>query len=270
MKVGRRRHSDGPVIAIVVVVVAILGGAGIAWFLQSRGGPEPVASPALPVAVEDSVVVQPDVPPLELPELAASDAFVRDVIGALSEHPRFAAWLINDDLIHRFVGVVVDLAGGRTPTERLAFMAPAGDFEVRETDAGLVIDPASYGRYDLLTGTFLSLDTEGSAILYHQLYPLFEEAFAELGIPNWTFAEAMSRATQNLLAAPATIGNLAVRPNRTVYEFVDPDLESRSAAEKQLIRMGPENARRFQDKLRDLMDAISVAASPPSSSEDPS
>jgi hypothetical protein len=56
------------------------------------------------------------------------------------------------------------------------------------------------------------------------------------------------------LAAPVKL----LRPG-VLYEFADPDLETRSAGEKILLRMGPENAARVKPKLweirRDLLAA---------------
>jgi hypothetical protein len=41
-----------------------------------------------------------------------------------------------------------------------------------------------------------------------------------------------------------------------LYEFADPALESRSAGQKALIRMGPANARRIKAKLREIRALI--------------
>jgi hypothetical protein len=45
-----------------------------------------------------------------------------------------------------------------------------------------------------------------------------------------------------------------------LYEFADPKLESRSAGQKALIRMGRDNATAVKDKLRELR---SVLIAPP-------
>ena len=41
-----------------------------------------------------------------------------------------------------------------------------------------------------------------------------------------------------------------------MYEYADPDLESRSAGQKLLIRMGPANARIIKAKLREFRAEI--------------
>ena len=45
-----------------------------------------------------------------------------------------------------------------------------------------------------------------------------------------------------------------------VYRWADPQLEHRTAAEKQLLRFGPENALRVQAKLGELARALELPA----------
>jgi hypothetical protein len=41
-----------------------------------------------------------------------------------------------------------------------------------------------------------------------------------------------------------------------VYSYAKPALENLSPAQKQLLRMGPDNVKRVQIKLRELRDAL--------------
>lgn len=50
-----------------------------------------------------------------------------------------------------------------------------------------------------------------------------------------------------------------MRP-KVLYEFADPDLETRSAGQKTMIRMGTENELRVKTKLRELRQEL-IAAS---------
>jgi hypothetical protein len=45
-----------------------------------------------------------------------------------------------------------------------------------------------------------------------------------------------------------------------VWAFADPELEALSAAEKHLLRMGPENARQVQEKLSELAELLGYPA----------
>jgi len=43
-------------------------------------------------------------------------------------------------------------------------------------------------------------------------------------------------------------------PSGIVYAFADPRLESMSAAQKNFLRMGPENVQTIQTKLREIAE----------------
>ncbi|CAN5718876.1 DUF3014 domain-containing protein [soil metagenome] len=253
----RRNPSGPPVVPVVLALVMLLLVGGAAWFWLRSGPDRPTdwapsdfdTAAAGPEAEPPPSFV--DAPPLDLPELEASDEFVRRLVSALSAHPRLAAWLATDALIQRFVGTVVDLAGGFHPAEHVPFLRPEASFAVRETGGRTVIAESSYARYDLHAAVVQSLDTEGSVRLFRQLRPLVDEAWAERGLPG-TFDDALELAFQNLLAVQVPAEPPEVVEVEGVWPFADPELESRRGAAKALLRMGPDNARRVQEKLRDV------------------
>jgi hypothetical protein len=65
-------------------------------------------------------------------------------------------------------------------------------------------------------------------------------------------------AISDLLMTPEIDAPQIVR-GRVLYEFADPDLETRSAGQKIMLRMGPDNARRVKARLweirRQLLEA---------------
>jgi hypothetical protein len=254
----RRRDPAGPPLVPLALVGAVTLLVGIAaWFLMRSGEPEPsdwAPSPfdtAGAPAEVDPTADRADVPPLDLPELEASDEFVRRLVSGLSSHPRLAAWLVTDDLIQRFVGTVVDLAGGFHPAEHVPFLRPDEPFTVETRGGRTVISDASYRRYDLLAAVVQSLDTEGTVRLFRQLRPLVDEAYAQRGLPG-DFDDALELAFRNMLAVEIPDGPLEVRAEEGLYLFRDAELEARRGAAKALLRMGPDNARRVQQKLRDV------------------
>ncbi len=257
---SRRRRSSNRPWAVVGIVALLALGAGAGWFwLQSGEDADPV--PADPPTAADPDPTFPDPvspPPEDLPELEASDEYVRGLAERLSTHPRIAGWLVTDALIQRFVVAVVNLAGGVSPAEHLDFMAPEEDFRVRESAGRLVVDPEGYRRYDVLAEAVASLDTEGTVELYQRLEPLIREAYQDLGISDTPFDEMLERAVGNLLAVPIPDEPPEVEPGEegVVYIFSDPALEGRTDAQKHLLRMGPDNARRVQAKVEELAQEI--------------
>jgi hypothetical protein len=236
----------------VVVAVAV-------WWFGFRGDPEvdvasapEVEAPATPSA---SDAVTP-LPPLDLPPLAESDAVVRRVVGALSSNPRWAEWLVTDELALRFVSSVVNVAAGMSPSSQVPFLAPEGDFAVVSSGEGTFIDPASYRRYDALVDAFVSFDTSAAVDLYRQLVPLFEEAHRSLGFPEGTFNEVFETALSRMIEVPVPNLPPAVELDVQTYLLVDASLEALSPAEKHVLRLGPENARRVRQRLVELREGL--------------
>ena len=170
--------------------------------------------------------------------------------------------MASEDLVRRFAAAVDNVASGANPKTHVRALAPDGSFAVLEAEgddqSGLQVDPESYRRYDTLTAVVTSLDTGGSATLYRNLRPLFDEAYRDLGYPNGSFDEALSRAIQHLLAAPVERAGADLTPGVLSFKYLDPELEALSPAQKQLMRLGPANARRVQGKLRELARAAGL------------
>jgi hypothetical protein len=97
------------------------------------------------------------------------------------------------------------------------------------------------------------------AAVYVHFYPLFQEAYQDLGYPNGYFNDRLVQVIDSLLATPQPAAPIQlVRPN-VMYTFADPALESRPAGQKLLIRMGPDNAAIIKAKLTELRTAITAA-----------
>ena len=127
---------------------------------------------------------------------------------------------------------------------------------MKRYDAYLTISRASMLRYNRITNVLCAMDPQAIANVYEQLEPKFEEAQREIGWPDHTFRDVSKKAILHLLEMPI--------PRRTpvlesesgaLYRLKDPNLESLSAAQKHLLRMGPRNARAMQRQLRAIGEA---------------
>jgi len=190
--------------------------------------------------------------------LATSDEVVRDLGSSLSDHPRLVTWLANSDLVRRFVASVNNVAEGKSPRVHLEFLQPEEKFRVRKLGAALVIDERSYERYDLVVEVFQSLDSERLGRLFVELEPLFEQAHREIAPPDRSFRETLSRAIDHLLATPDISASEVVEPKIVTYVYRDPTLEGLSEAQRQLLRLGPENVTKVREKLGELRRALGV------------
>jgi hypothetical protein len=183
----------------------------------------------------------------------ADSALVRAAAARLSAHPRFAGWLVSDRLLRRFVAAVDAIAGGYSPREEIEFMRPERPFVVREEGDALVIAASSFHRYDTVAEIVESLDVAGAVALYRRFEPRLEEIYAEIGWASDTFDARFSEAVDHLLAAAVDQpGPIEVEQRSIVYAYADDRLEHLSDAQKQLLRMGPENVRRVAATLGEL------------------
>jgi hypothetical protein len=252
------RNMIGIFIALLVIVIA-----AVVWWLRPGGGGEPV---------ETVAVVTPAPAPTPTPgledrlslrlsgtTLSTSDAVVRELAASLSANPKLAAWLVNEDLVRRYVTSVDNIASGVSPQAQLEFLRPAEGFEVDEKGGEIfVIDPSSYHRYDLPAQVFASFETAGTVALYSELKPLMDEAYAEIGPRGRSFDNRLDAAFDQLLAVPVLEGPVRVNQMVVTYAWADEELEQLSSAQRHLLRMGPENVSLIQGKLEELRAALAA------------
>jgi hypothetical protein len=263
----RRRGRRG---ALVLVLLALLAAAAAFWWTRVRERALPFApapaQDAVPEAPplgagqtpEPEAAPAPAAPPVEpapiarLPALAESDAFAREVARGVSSDRLLARALEASGVVERFVVIVDQLAEGNVPRAELDFLRPKGAFLVRGGEPALRVDPASYRRFDAFAAALARLDAAAAAAAYRRLAPLCEEAYRALGYPEGGFEQRLSAALTLLAAAPASDGTAELVAEVKRYEYADPELESLPAAQKQLLRMGPQNAERVREKLREI------------------
>lgn len=264
-------------IPVVAGAVALLGvGLAIWFFLSGEPSPDPVdesppiseappAPPPGPVGVCEAVdtssarVTDAAEVPISLPPLDASDTLVGMLAGTLSSNPRVASWLATDGLIRSFTAVVDNIARGSSPAVHLGTLRPESPFMVTGEDDGLRLDTQSYRRYNAVAAAVQSVEVQAAAQLCGTLKPRLDEAFAELG-GNQSFEDALEQAIVALLSTPALTRDVRLVPNDNTYAFRDVALEGLTPAQKHLARMGPENTRMIQDKLRQIALAIGIPA----------
>ena len=258
------------IIALVVVVLAIVGFVIYTMtstepepqvVFQPIAIPEPEAEvteaepePGVEPVTEGPVEVDEEAEPaFVLPLLNDSDQLIRDGVVSLTRHEGVNVWLSPNELIRKFVAFVDGIANGQVVKEPVRILTPEGPFLVRQiSDEVYLLDNISYKRYDFFTAVVVSLDARRAAEFFLLVKPMLQEAYDELGYPNKKFDDVVFQAIGRLLETP--VSNEPIRLVRPVvmYQFENKKLESLSAAQKQLIRMGPRNTRSIQVKLSEI------------------
>lgn len=229
---------------------------GLGYYVMHRTPP--------PAGISSPAVEAPAALPANMPRLEDSDGYAREKAASLSPDPAYRTWLWADSALPRLVAAINMAAHGKVPREILAPFAPAGKFAVLKKDGKTVVDPASYKRYDKVAAMIKSVDAVAAAKVFEGLLPLLDAAQRALGEPNTSAKEALFVATRELLSAPAPTGD-AVLVQRKVgigWNYADARLENLSPAQKQVLRLGPENQLAFQAKLRAIALALGATGLP--------
>jgi hypothetical protein len=245
-------------------VAMLIAAAGIAAYIALVWRPRPAPTQAASSAPRTLANEPPPSlggtgEPITIPPLDASDTLVRTLVQALSESPAVMAWLPTNGLIRNFTVVVANIADGATPAKHLSVLRPPSIFRIVERDGHLYVDPRSYARYSAIADAIASLEPAGAARLYATLKPRIEEAHRDLGSSDRSFDRTLERAIVALLDTPIVDAPVRINPKGIGYAYADERLESLTAAQKQLLRMGPPNVRIIKTRLREIALALGMA-----------
>jgi hypothetical protein len=217
---------------------------------ESPAGPGPaIGDPAPPAGQPLQHPVTTD-PAIALPMLDASDdAFVADLATAFADSS-FTRFVATPGLIRRLVVAVDNLPNGRLPMKQRPLKAVSGALAVTGDDDTLILATENSARYAPLVALAEKIDAATLAAVYRRYYPLFQQAYQELGYPDGYFNDRLVAVIDHLLGAEPVDGPLRLVQPNVLYRYADPALEARSPAHKILLRIGPDNSRRVQAVLR--------------------
>lgn len=250
----------------VVVVIAVVVGGWYAWrevAVEPAPPPEVVQAPVKEVVpepvIEHPVEPVPEAPPL--PALDESDGFAAEQLATLVGADTVASWFLTDGLVRRIAVTVDNLPREKVAMRQRPLKPIDTPFAASGEEGARTLGPDNYARYTPWVRVVEGLDPDAVAAFYVRLYPLFQQAYVELGHLDGYFNDRVVEVIDHLLAAPSPEGPIGlVRPG-VMYQFADPALEALSAGQKFLIRMGPDNAARVKAQLRALRERL--ASRPP-------
>jgi len=217
----------------------------------------PPAPPAAPTHYPIGDNAPPASAPKPLPALDDSDTAAQDALAGLAG-PRTLAELFQPrNLIRRLVATVDNLRRGKVSGRLSAFKPVAGRFITAGAGTELSLSPANYDRYTPYVQLARAVDSKQLVAVYAHLYPLFQQAYVDLGYPDGYFNDRLVQVIDHLLATPAAPPGLRLVQPNVLFQYADPELESLSAGQKILLRMGPDNAAMVKNKLREIRVEVS-------------
>jgi len=247
--------------------VGVVGLFAALFIYFSPRSPVPPAKPpvvAAPPPAEEDVIKHPiaATPGEEAaPPLDASDQPLFDALAGLAGKAPVEQFVIPQDLVRHIVVTIDNLSTEKVAERVRPMKAVPGRFAVAGTEDSPTLDAANYARYEPLVKTLVATDTAQLAAIYKRYYPLFQQVYEGMGHPPQYFNDRVVEVIDHLLSTPEVKGPIALVQPGVQYQYADPKLESLSAGQKALIRMGSANAAVVKEKLRALRAAL-VAQKP--------
>jgi len=263
--VTRRNSAKGKIIGAIVVIVIVALAAW--WYFTrmpgvdfSRQGPAP-SGPAkastAPAPIEHPISEAQTSPApattAPLPALDISDNAVASALAAIPGADGLAGLLLSRGLIPHIVATVDALPRRSIGASILPLRTPKGTFAVDTSSGKPMLDSKDFARYDPYMKIAEAVDPRTLVTWYVHWYPLFQQAYRELGYPQGYFNDRLIAAIDDMLAAPNAQPPIALTATADGhYVFTDPTWESLSVGQKLMIRIGPEHERMLKAKLRSI------------------
>ena len=275
---------------VTVLVIIALGAS--AWYFFRDGQVTEVPQEAVAIPAVKPAVTEPepapapdqgpglamekrelDVPELEeipLPPLQDSDPLVKQTLSDLYGEAETVRYFVDEDIVARAVANIDALDSRQVPEQIQAIIGPQDAFiavedpnpptvirnEMGDMEPQFLSDPANENRYTPYVEMLDAVDTGTLLSLYRSHYPLFQDAFAQLGYPDGNFNDRLKSIIDELLATPEVNEPLRFVKPEAFYLFADEELEALPAGQKVMIRMGSNNAAKVKSKLAEIRDEL--------------
>jgi hypothetical protein len=275
-------RSNRWLMPVVLVVLAAAVAYGMYRLFASHAEPPaPSAMPPVTSAPAAAASAEPKVEfplPGEAPEAAMQAPAVppEDALAAFSkalaagfDGGALERFFGMESLVRRTVSTVDNIASDQLAIGSRAVRPTPGAFVVTGTGETLAIAPDNARRYDPFVRFVESLDTGRAVALYTAHYRLFQGEYRGQGSPGRYFNDRLVASIDHLLATPVVTGPIRLVQPKVQYRFADPALESLSAGQKALIRMGPEHAARVKAKLTTVRAELTRQGRPPQARTSP-
>ena len=273
----------GPVIVAALVVTALAVALYLWWRsqqpvdapVQAPVAVQPVPMPAAPAEPASAPAIKHPIEPASPDEAAAVAGATEDKITpALNDlfgRKNVLSFLLADTFVNRVVATVDNLARPHAAVQLWPVLPTPGRFTVDSMGEQQTIGAANAQRYAPLVDFIESVDTRRAVAFYRRFYPLFQQAYEELGYPGRYFNDRLVEVIDHLLATPEPEqppgvvlteikGPIPATRPWVHYEFTDPALASLSSGQKMMLRTGVANERRLKAKLAEIRREIARQA----------
>jgi Protein of unknown function (DUF3014) len=245
------------------VTIAVVGFCGWQWYAARHRVAVPAAVSPAPAAAPLSAApgIAHPIPgdaagAAALPALSDSDQLVQDSLAGVLGRDPVVRFLVPQNIVRHVVVTADNLPRKKLAVELRPLRPTAGQAATATQGDLVTLGEANFARYTSLVRVVQSVDVKALAVVYERLYPLFQQAYQDLGYPDKYFNDRLVEVIDHLLEAPEVPAPIPLVQPKVFYEYADASLEGRSAGQKLLIRMGAANARIIKAKLREFRAEI--------------
>src|SRR5580700_10851865 len=199
---------------VAAAVVLVIAGGGIYYYRTHKSPPPPIAQeplPAAPAPAPEDAIRHPI--PAEAgdetvapPPLEDSDVPMRTaLLGVFGDKP-ISAFLVPKDVIRHIVVTIDNLPRKKVAVELRPIKPTPGKSATAGPEDAIVLDPQNYERYAPFVQAVRAADSKQLARVYFHFYPLFQQAYENLGYPSQYFNDRLVAVIDDMLKAPDVQG----------------------------------------------------------------
>ncbi len=254
----------------ILILLGLFGVATVYFFLQPVETvdelPVPQLLPAEPIAAQQAEPVQDVLLPEEseveavvisepLPVLYESDPEVSAAMAQIVGADPLAQFLVKGEIISRMVATIDALTSRQVPPQINPIRPVEGNFAAVNDGDRVTMSAENFRRYDAYIALLDAIDAVALLAFYDRYFPLFQQAYEENG-GEQDFDQRLREVIDDLLDTPDVPGPIYVSKPEAVYLFEQDELESMSAGQKILVRMGSANAAVVKEKLLEIRQGL--------------
>jgi hypothetical protein len=213
-------------------------------------------APAAPIAAPPVTEVQPKIPPAPVVSEETGDQYARESIDAVNGGKALAQFVAGDYVVERAVAIIDALRRGEVPYKLLPVGKPSTTFPISDNGLRVTVDTAGFSRYDGFAQWVGGLNTPALVSLLNDYEMIATQALTRMGVTDFDIRSALLAATTQILSTPQVSVDAELMRREANWVYMDPELEALSSLQKQVLRMGPENADIVQQKARDIRGAL--------------
>lgn len=263
-----KQASTGSWMAAGVVVLAIAAGGVYLARKAMNPGETPIVAPtagklaplagaAGPAEIQHPIEQAQAGPAVAatspLPALDGSDESMADALARLAGGSDLSALLVRQRIVERLVATLDALPRHEAlGSFTLPAHTPKGAVVVDTADGSMMLAANNAERYAPYLQVVDATDPQALVAWYVHAYPLFQQAYQQLGYPKGYFNDRLIVVIDDLLAAPELTTPAPLRRSNAYYVYADPALESLSTGQKLMLRVGPGAETKLKAKLRTI------------------